>query len=356
MQAFAGQIRVGIEGLGIYLPEHRHTAAFISERSGVPRQVLETKFGLKSKAVPGPGDHTVAMAARAAETAIERAGVNPEDIDLVIWAGEVHAERPMQTYGIKLQNEVGATRAWAFDINQRCGTFMLAMSLAKSQMATDPACERVLIASGYRNCDLIDYSNPRSRFMFNLAAGGAAVLLRRNHKANIILETSRITDGRFADDVYVPGGGTVIPLTTAGGGHIPASANRVLKDQLGYLDVPDPEGMKKRLDKLSMSNFIRVVDESLERSGYQRKDIDYLGLLHMKDSAFRYVSEQLGVDPEKQTTYYDEFVHLGHMGQNDGIVAIEMGLKHKKIHPGSLVVLAAAGIGYAWNATTIKWG
>jgi 3-oxoacyl-[acyl-carrier-protein] synthase-3 len=114
--------------------------------------------------------------------------------------------------------------------------------------------------------------------------------------------------------------------------------------------------MKERLDKLSMQNFLKVIDDSLQKSGHSRQDIDYLGLLHMKPSAFHFVSEQLGVDVKKQTTYYDEFIRLGHMGQNDGIMSLEFGQRHGKLKAGHLVVLAAAGIGYAWNATTIRWG
>ena len=349
-------VQAGIEGLGIYVPEHRHTAQHISDRSGIPLEVLETKFGLRSKAVAGPEDHTVAMAVKAARQAIDRAGVSPEAIDLVVWAGEIYAERPMQTYGIKLQHEVGAVNAWAFDVNQRCGTFMIGMALAKSLMATDPRITRALIASGYRNCDLIDYENERSRFMFNLAASGAAVVLTRELGRNLVLETAVITDGRFAEDVYVPGGGTVMPMTRAGGDGVPETAYEVIENKLNYLDVPDPAGMKDRLDKFSMQSFLKVVDESLERSGYGRVDIGYLGLLHMKESAFRYVAGELGVDVERQTTYCEEFVNLGHMGQNDGIMSIEFGLEHGKIKEGDIIVLAAAGIGYAWNATTIRWG
>ena len=346
----------GIEGVGVYIPESRHTAEYMAERTDIPKGILETKFGLMSKAVPGPDDHTVAMGVNASRTALERANVDPQEIDLVIWAGEVYAERPMQTYGIKLQNEVGASKAWAFDVNQRCGTFMLGMSLGKSLMTTDQRVNRVLIASGYRNCDLINYANTRSRFMFSLAASGAAIILARDFPKNRVLETAVITDGRFSEDVYVPGGGTVLPMTFPGGDKIPSTAYEILEKKLNYLDVPDPAGMKERLDKLSMLNFLKVVDESLQLSGYTREDIDYLGLLHMKNSAFHYVAEELGVDVHKQTTYYDEFVNIGHCGQNDGIISLEMGLKHGKIKDGDIVVLASAGIGYAWNATTLRWG
>ena len=334
--------KIGIEAIGTYIPPERHTAQYISEQSGTPAEIIETKIGLKSKAVPGPDDHTVAMGVKAAKIAIERAGIDPaKDIDLVIWAGEVYAEHPMQTYAIKFQNEVGATKAWAFDVNQRCGTIVVAMIIAKSLMETQ-GYKRVLIGSGYRNCDLIDYSNIRTRFMHDLAASGVAMILRNDYPQNVILEGSVITDGQFSEDVYVPAGGTVIPITC-----------EAIEKRMQYLDVPDPPGLKDRLDRLSMTNFLKVVDESLEKSGYTRKNIDYLGLIRMKRSAFEFVANELGVHPYNQATYFDEW---GHMGQNDSIVSIEEGLKDGKIKDGDIVVLTAAGIGWSWNAITIKWG
>ncbi|MFW9833232.1 MAG: 3-oxoacyl-ACP synthase [Candidatus Thorarchaeota archaeon] len=335
-------IKIGIESIGTYIPPERHTAQYISEQSGTPAEIIETKIGMKSKAVPGPDDHTVAMGVKAAKIAIERAGIDPaKDIDLVIWAGEVYAEHPMQTYAIKFQNEVGATNAWAFDVNQRCGTIVVAMIIAKALMETQ-GYSRVLIGSGYRNCDLIDYSNIRTRFMHDLAASGVAMILCKDHSKNIVLEGSVISDGQFSEDVYVPAGGTVMPISC-----------EAIENRLIYLDVTDPPGLKERLDRLSMSNFLKVVDESLEKSGYTREDIDYLGLIRMKRSAFEYVANELGVDPYEQSTYFTEW---GHMGQNDSIVSIEEGLKDGKIKDGDVVVLTAAGIGWSWNAITIKWG
>ena len=333
---------IGVESIGTYIPKERHTAEYISEQSGTPVDVIKTKIGMISKSVPGPDDHTVAMGVKAAKIAIERARIDPaKDIDLVIWAGEVYAEHPMQTYAIKFQNETGATNAWAFDVNQRCGTIVVAMILAKSLMQTH-GYRRVLIGSGYRNCDLIDYKNIRTRFMHDLAASGVAMILRNDYPRNVVREGAVISDGQFSEDVYVPAGGTVMPATC-----------ETIEKGLHYLDVTDPEGLKERLDRLSMKNFLKVVDESLEKSGYTRDDIDYLGLIRMKRSAFEYVAKECGVDPYEQATYFTEW---GHMGQNDSIVSLEEGLKSGKIKDGDVVVLTAAGIGWSWNAMTIDWG
>ncbi|MFX1596006.1 MAG: 3-oxoacyl-ACP synthase [Promethearchaeota archaeon] len=334
---------VGLESWGIYIPKERHTSEYISKESGIPKNILEEKFGLKSKTVPGPEDHTVAMGAKASFQALERANITANELDIIIWAGEVYAERPMMTYGIKLQQLLGnPTRPWAFDINQRCGTFLVGMLLAKSLMQTNPEIKRILVASGYRNSDLINYKNQNSRFMISLAASGAAAILRGDYKVNEILGISAISDGRFADDVYVPAGGTINPI----------SKDAIDKDLI-YLDVPDPEGLKQRLDKFSMNAFIKVIDDALKQSGYTREDINYLALLHMKRSAFEYVAKAVGVDPYKQATYFEE---IGHNGQNDGIISLEYGLKSGKIKKGDIVVLTAAGIGWAWNAGVIRWG
>ena len=334
---------VGLEAWGVYIPKERQTSEYISKETGIPKNIIEEKFGLLSKSVPGPEDHTVQMGANASFQALKRASLTPEDIDIIIWAGEVHAERPMVVNGIKLQKLLGnPMKSWAFDVNQRCGTFLVGMLVAKSLIQTDPNINRILVASGYRNCDLINYKNPRSRFMISLAASGVAGILRADYKTNEILGISAISNGKFADDVYVPVGGTIKPITS-----------KDLEDKLNYLDVPDPEGLKERLDKYSMDSFIKVIDDALELSGYSREDINYLALLHMKKSAFEYVTKTIGVDPYSQSTYFED---IGHNGQNDGIISIDYGIRDGKIKNGDIVVMVSAGIGWAWNAGVIKWG
>ncbi len=334
---------VGLESWGVYIPKERHTSEYISKETGIPKNIIEEKFGLLGKTVPGPDDHTVQMGANASLQALERAGITSEDLDIIIWAGEVYAERPMVVNGIKLQQLLGnPMNSWAFDVNQRCGTFLVGMLIAKSLIQTNPNINRVLVASGYRNCDLINYKNQRSRFMISLAASGVAAVIRADYKKNEILGISAISDGRFADDVFVPAGGTIQPITA-----------KALEDGLNYLDVPDPEGLKDRLDKYSMDSFVKVIDNVLKQSGLLREDIGYLALLHMKRSAFEYVAKTVGVDPYSQSTYFED---IGHNGQNDSIISIEYGIRDGKIKNGDIVVMVSAGIGWAWNAGVIRWG
>jgi 3-oxoacyl-[acyl-carrier-protein] synthase-3 len=332
---------IGIAAVGTYIPSTFITAAEIAAETGIPEPVIATKFGLARKPVPGPDDHTNAMALWAAQDALAGSEIAPDQIDVVLCTTEEWKEYPLWTAGIKLAYDLGARRAWAIDVQMRCGTTIGALKLARGLMLAEPDVKTVLIAGGYRNGDLVDYRNPRSRFMINLSAGGGALLLRKGYPRNRVLGTSVIVDGSFSLDVIVPAGGTMEPLTAEA---IAAGRNR--------LDVPDPEGMKQRLDALSMQNFLRVIDEALGQSGHTRADIDYLNVLHMKRSAHDFVLRELGLR-EDQSFYLSDF---GHIGQQDQAVSIKKGLETGRLHDGDLMVMVAAGIGYAWGAGVVQWG
>ena len=205
---------VGIVSTGVYIPETIMTAEEIAKQSGIPVEVVIRKMGITQKPIPGEEDHTVAMGIWAAQEALRKGNIDPKKIDLIIYIGEEHKEYPLWTAAIKIQEEIGAYHAWGFDVAQRCGTTIMAMKVAKSMMESDPSIETVLLAGGYRNGDFIDYTNERTRFMFNLGAGGAAMILKRDHPENIILESDIVTDGSFSEDVVVPIGGTKTTVDT----------------------------------------------------------------------------------------------------------------------------------------------
>lgn len=311
----------------------------IAGKAGIPLNIVNEKMGIKRKPIAGEDDHTCAMGIWAAKKAIEKAGMDPLAIDVIIYIGEEHKEYPLWTAAMKLQEEIGAKRAWAFDTALRCGTTILGLKLAKSLMLSDEKITTVLLAGGYRNEDFIDYTNERTRFMFNLGAGGGAILLKKGHKKNLILESEIITDGSFSEDVVVVAGGTKNPIT---------------KDNLHLhkLDVLDPVGMKERLEQKSMKNFLKVIHAALMKSGYTEKDIGYVAMLHMKKSAHEYVLNELGLT-NHHSIYLEDY---GHIGQMDQILSIELAEKEGRLKDGDLVVLVSAGIGYAWGATIIRWG
>ena len=335
------EARAGILSLATYIPKHYHDADYIAARSDTPADIIRTKLGWYQKNVGGPDDHPVAMGLKAARKAMYYSGLTPDDIDLVIWSGEEVNEYRNWPVGPKIQKELGIKRAWSFDMQQRCGTTMVALKLTRDMIRADERLKNILIVTGYRNTDLIDYGNPRVRWMFYLSCGGAACVVQRDCPKNEILDGHLMSDGSFAWDVYVPLGGSAAPMTAEG-----------LAQHKQYLDVLDPKGMKDRLEKLSLSNWLVCIDRALEKCGYTRADVDYLCTLLVKRSAHDYLVGQIGVDPER-TRYLQEF---GHHGQNDQILSLELGIEENRLKDGDLVLMISAGIGYAWAALALRWG
>ncbi len=330
---------IGIVAAGLYIPKGYLDAAYIARESGIPLAVVETKFGIRRKPRATAAEQPSLMATLAAKKCLAAAGQDPLGVDLVLWTGSEHKDYYVWSAGIKVQKELGCDRAWAIDVAARCSTNIVALKLARDLMRSDPSLNTVLLAGGHRTADLVDYKNERSRFLFSLSDAGSAILLKRGEGAEI-LGSSIITDGAFSEDVIIPAGGTRLP-----------ASHETLDKGLHLFDVPDPEGMKGRLDRLSLQNFVRVIREAAERSGERAEDIDYLALLHMKRSAHDAVLTSLGLSQDRSIYLAD----YGHVGAPDQVISLYLAQQQGALKPGNLVVLASAGIGYTWAATALRW-
>lgn len=172
---------IGIVGTGIYIPDTAITAQEIANQTqGVwAAEAVENKLGIIKKTIPGKDDGTQEMAVWASKNALERTGIDPKEIDLIISVGEEWKEYPLTTSGIYLQEKIGAANAWAIDVQQRCCTTISAMKMAKDMMLGDDDINTVLIAGGYRNGDFVDYADKNLSMMYNLGAGGGALILKK---------------------------------------------------------------------------------------------------------------------------------------------------------------------------------
>jgi 3-oxoacyl-[acyl-carrier-protein] synthase-3 len=203
-----------------------------------------------------------------------------------------------------------------------------------------------MIAGGYRNGDLIDYSDPNVSFMYDLAAAGGALILRRGLRRNAVLGSHIVTDGSLSRDAGVRYGGTVQPFESLPEeilGELRVHGNR-------SLGVFDAEHMKSRLNQVSMLNWLACIDRALEKSGATRADIDFLNVLHFKRSMHGSMLEALGLKGE-QSVYLEDY---GHAGQVDFMVSLHEGLRQGRLQEGDLMVAIAAGIGYVWGATVVR--
>lgn len=334
---------VGIVGIGTYLPSKKMTAKEISEKTnGVwSEDAVINKLGIREKYVPGDDDGTQEMGVRAALNCLKNSGIDPLDIDVILCIGEEWKEYPLTTSALYIQDKIGATNAWGIDVQNRCCTCVSAIQIARDMLIAEDDIDTIMVVGGYRNGDFVDYTDRNMSMMFNLGAGGGAIILKKGVDRNLVLGSKIIADGSISRTAGVEIGGIAKPFN---------------KDNIeeGYksLRLMDAVKMKDRLNAVSMPNWYRCIDESLKQANMTREDIDYLDILHIKRSGHLGMLKDLGLT-EDQTIYLEDY---GHIGQIDQILSLELALKEGKVKDGSVVCMIAAGIGYVWSANIIKWG
>ncbi len=326
--------KIGIKSMAVWLPPEFETGEDIAIKANLPLHVVKDKMGIVRKCRATSEMHPSMMAVEAAKKALY--GIDPLSVDMVIWTGSEYKDHIVWSAGIFVQRELGLKNAFAFDIGARCSNKILGLVIAKSMMESNPHLNRVLLAGGHKTGDLVNYNDPSSRFLYNLADGGSAILLERGAK-NELLSSSIVTDGDFSLDVIVPAGGTRLPLRS----------NPRQEDT--YLQVPDVEGMRQRLEKSSIQNFLKVIKDASSRS--MNKPIDYLALLHMKKSAHDEIVKLCELKDE-QSIYLN---HFGHFGAPDQVLSVGLAERQNRLKIGDHVCLASAGIGYTWSAISFRY-
>ena len=334
---------VGILGTGIYIPKKRITAREIANRTkgAWTEEAIIEKLGIIEKPITGKNDGTQEMGVFAGLDAIKNTNLDPSEIDLILSIGEEWKEYPLTTTGIYIQEKIGALNAWAIDLQQRCCSTVAAMKIAKDMMFSDDDIKTVMIVGGYRNVDFLDYTDKPMSMMYNLSAGGGAIILRKNLHKNLLLGSNIITDGTLARDAGVEFGGTCNPINAEN-----------LDVAYKSLRLFNEKHMKDRLNGVSMHNWLSCIDKAFQKSGIDKRELGYLASLHFKGSMYLEMIDLLDLN-KNQSIYLEKY---GHIGQIDQILSLHLALGQGKVKEGTVISMIAAGIGYAWAANVIKWG
>lgn len=329
--------RVFVADLGMYVPERFESAADIAAASGIPEGVLIEKFGLAGKHRARPDEHVSAMCVSAARGLVERNGA--EAIDAVMYFGSHWKDHMVWQVAPAVQEALGID-GFAFEaINSSAGA-PVAVKIARDMLAADRDLRSILMVAAARESGIIDYTNERSRFAYNFGDGAVAALLRKDPGPGEVLGSALRSDGSFAHHVHVPAGGSVHP-----------ASRETLDAGMHFLDVQDGAEMKRRLDPITVKRFVDVAREALERSGCDLADLDWFLPIHMKRSIHDALCSELGV-PFERSVYLD---HHGHMSAVDPLLSLCMLRDEGRLRDGDLILLLAAGTGYTWGATVIRW-
>ncbi|HKP73185.1 MAG TPA: beta-ketoacyl-ACP synthase III [Pyrinomonadaceae bacterium] len=294
---------------------------------------ITSRTGIKQRHKAGEGEYTSMFAVQAAQQAVERARIDPSEIDLLICA-TVTPDQILPSTGCLIQTELGAHRAAAFDLAAACSGFLYGLTLA-NQMIRGGQARYALVIGAEVLTRYVDYTDRSTCVIFGDGAGAALVGAAAEGERGI-LGTRIRSDGRFAEQLYAPGGGTRLGIT----------ADNVTSGQHYYR-------MKgNELFKVAVRSMADISREVLEEAGYKADDVK-LFIPHQANQRITdAVANNLKVD--SQIVYSNIAMH-GNTSSASIPIALDECVEQGRVSEGDLVLLASFGGGVTWGAVLMRW-
>ncbi len=224
------RIRSVVRGVGAALPEHVVTNAELVKTVDTSDEWIQQRTGIRQRYFAAEGETTSTLGARAAENALRRAGLKPEDIDLVV-CGTATPDYTFPSTATQIQAALGITRGVAFDLQAVCSGFVFAVATADKFLASGSH-QRALVIGAETFSRILDWNDRTTCVLFGDGAG-AMVLERTESDGALsspgVIATKLRSDGRHRMKLYVDGG----PSTTGTAGHLRMEGREVFKHAVG---------------------------------------------------------------------------------------------------------------------------
>ncbi|MDT7602863.1 MAG: 3-oxoacyl-[acyl-carrier-protein] synthase [Acidobacteriota bacterium] len=321
-----------IIGTGRSYPEGILTNADLERLVETSDEWITKRVGIKQRHKAAEGEYTSLFAVRAAREAIERAKIDPAEIDLLICA-TVTPDQILPSTGCIVQTELGAHKAAAFDIAAACSGFLYGLTLA-NQMIHGGQSRYALVIGAEVLTRYVDYTDRSTCVIFGDGAGAAVLAPGEGERG--ILSTRIRSDGRYAEQLFAPGGGTRI-------GH---SAESIAAGDYFY------KMRGNELFKVAVRSMAEVSREVLEEAGYTANDVK-LFIPHQANQRITdSVAEKLKVDP---SIVYSNIAYHGNTSSASIPIALDECIEAGRISEGDLVLMASFGGGVTWGAVLMRW-
>jgi 3-oxoacyl-[acyl-carrier-protein] synthase-3 len=321
-----------IASTGAYVPDKIITNAELDALLGESvSEWLVENVGIRERHVMADDQVTSDLAVHAARAVLERAGVAPQDIDLLIVATDTPDYISPATSSV-VQHKLGAVNAGTFDVNCACAAWVTGVDIAARYIATDDSYNHVLVIGAYGMTRYVDWHDKRTATLF--ADGAGAALLRAGDQPGF-LGAKLVADGSFHDYMGIFTGGTLQP---AGGAD---SARQFVKFQKRF----PPDTNNKAWPKL--------IRDLMDKIGRPVSAIDRIYFTQLNIKTIQFVLADLGLPPEKTHTIMDKWGYTGSacmpMALDDAIT------QGRGPQPGELVVFCGSGGGAAFGAAAFTW-
>jgi 3-oxoacyl-[acyl-carrier-protein] synthase III len=316
-----------IRGTGSYLPErvvHNTDLEKIMETSD---EWIRERTGIQSRHYAADGETTVDMGEKAARRALDAAGLDPRDVDLIVF-GTTTPDLVFPNAGAMLQQRLGCGGGPAFSVEAACSSFIYALSVADKFIRLGEA-KRALVVGSETLTRITDFSDRTTAVLF--ADGAGALVLEASTEPGVI-STHLHADGSYKDLLYCTGG--------ISKGYEPGSNNRAVIRMAG-----------REVFKIAVTMLGKVVDEVLAANQLDKSAIKWLVPHQANIRIIQAVARKLDLPMERVIVTVQEH---GNTSAASVPLALDTGVRDGRIKPGDLILLEAFGGGLTWGAALIR--
>ena len=325
-------VNAGIIGMGHSYPEGILTNADLEKMVDTNDEWITTRTGIRQRHKAAAHEYTSQFGVKAALQALERAGLEPTDIEIIICATTT-PDQIMPSTGALIQAQIGAVNAAGMDVFAACSGFLYGLTLVESMIRTGQI-KYALVIGAEVLTKYVDYTDRGTCVIFGDGAGAAAVGPVPEGKG--ILATKIRSDGRYEDQLYASAGGTKLGTT-----------HETIDRGDHFFKMKGNE-----LFKVAVRSMADISVEMVEKAGYTVDDVDLVIPHQANQRITDAVASRLDVPEEK---VYSNIAEHGNTSSASIPIAMDECIESGRIKEGSLVLLTAFGGGVTWGGTVIRF-
>jgi 3-oxoacyl-[acyl-carrier-protein] synthase-3 len=324
--------RAKIVGIGAYAPQRVLTNSELEKLIDTTDEWIVQRTGIRERRIVDDNEGPADLALRAARQALDRAGVGPEEIDLIV-VGTTAGDMLFPTTANLLQHRLGCRNAGSMDVYAACSGSVYSLSVGAQYIQTGKY-ETVLCVGAECLSRITDFTD-RGTCILLADAAGAAVLRPTDGEAGII-DTDLYSDGRYGELLMLPAGGSRHPAT-----------HETVDKRMHFAKMKGNE-----VFKVAVRMFGDCAQRILERNGFKPTDVDLFVPHQANLRIIEAAVKRLGLPMERVIVNVERY---GNTGAASVYVALEEAWATKRLRTGDLVLLAAFGGGFTWGAALLRW-
>lgn len=325
------KITAAITAVGGYVPEDVLTNKMLEEMVETNDEWITTRTGIKERRIlKDPNKGTSYLGIQAAKDLINKTGLDPKEIDMVILATAT-PDMPVAATGVHVASEIGAINAFSYDLQAACSGFLYAMSTGAAYIESGRY-KKVLVIGADKMSSIIDYTDRTTCIIFGDGAG--AVLMEPNEEGYGLQDEILRSDSIGRYSLRIEAGGSLLP-----------PSEETIAKKLHYVKQDG-----KTVFKYAVSNMSGVSAQIMERNHLTNQDVDWLIAHQANKRIIGATANRMGVEDEKVLMNIERYGNT-----TSATLPLLLSDYEKKFKKGDNLIFASFGGGFTWGATYLKW-